>query len=179
MEFSIREVQPIFDFIMLSLCQAIQCQVVGWLSESHYDQFPFRICLYRLGKPHFKKKKKKVRVVCILAEIKTGHLSNMFQTEITPWSPTPGILTTMPLHKPKWTWSRSLDWRRFETVTMSVIQHYSNRPRATWTTCNTDQMTWRITDETVSEIQIFSVRHGNNWKTDQTYTVTNGVHTQL
>ena len=31
MEFWIREVQPIFYFIMLSLCQAIQCQVVGQL----------------------------------------------------------------------------------------------------------------------------------------------------
>lgn len=123
---------------------------------------------------------KKFRVVCILAEIKTGHLSNTFQTEDNTmisqaWNPH----TTVSLHKPTWAWSRAMDWRRFETVTMSVIQHYGNRPWATWNTCNIDHMTWRITDETVSEIQICSVMHGNNWKTDKTYTVTNGVHTVI
>jgi hypothetical protein len=46
--------------------------------------------------------KKKVRVVvCVLAEIKTGHLSNTFQTEDNTmisqaWNPQ----TTVPLHKP-------------------------------------------------------------------------------
>jgi hypothetical protein len=56
MEFWIREVQPIFYLIMLSLSgytvPSGRTTGAWWLSESHYDQFPFRICLYRLGKPH-------------------------------------------------------------------------------------------------------------------------------
>ena len=125
--------------------------------------------------------KKKVSVAGILAQIiKTGHLSNTFQTEDNTmisqaWNPH----TTMPLYKPKWTWSRAMERRRFQTVTMSVIKLYSNRLSATWSTCSMGHMTWRIIDEPVSAIQIFSVRHGNNWKTDQIYTVTNGVHTLL
>lgn len=86
--------------------------------------------------------KKKVRVVCILAEINTGQLSNTFQTEdntmiFQAWNPH----TTAPLHKPKQTWSRAMDWRRFETVTMSVIQHYSNTLWATQTTCSMAHIT--------------------------------------
>lgn len=99
--------------------------------------------------------KKKVRVVHILAEIKTGHLSNTFQIEdytmiSQAWNPH----TIVPLHQTKCSWSRAMDRRRSETVTMSVIKHYSTRLWAAWNTCDMDHMTWRITDYKTVTTQI-------------------------
>jgi len=115
------------------------------LSESHYNKFPSRICLYRLGKQH--EKKKKVRVVCILAEIKTGRLSNTFQTEITPWSPKSGILTQLchctsaNKHGPgHWTGEGLKLWL-CQSANIRVTDHGPYEQHATWTTWHEELQT--------------------------------------
>lgn len=135
---------------MLSLCQAIQCQVVGWLvhdvcQKAIITNFHPGFAFTDWG--NNMKKKKKVRVVCILAEIKTGRLSNTFQTEITPWSPKSGILTQLchctsaNKHGPgHWTGEGLKLWL-CQSANIRVTDHGPYEQHATWTTWHEELQT--------------------------------------